>query len=140
MGKRFHIETGQHTNGEMQLIYDNEGLDDYYFINDEIDFKDLCNLLNELHEENEANKKTICDLTNQLKFHKKMHCEYKKDAEQLKSVLQDLGLLHSDEEVLEIREQLSEKLLKPLFEANNIDVDIDIGQGFTITPKKQWKD
>ena len=80
MGKRFHIETGQHTNGEMQLIYDNEGLDDYYFINDEKDFKDLCN---ELHEENEANKKTIRDLTNQLKFNKKMHEAYKKDAETL---------------------------------------------------------
>ena len=87
MSQRFHIETGQHTNGEMQLIYDDDGLDDYYFINDEKDFKDLCKLLNELHNENEANKKTIRDLTNKVKFHKKMHEAYKEDAETLNSEL-----------------------------------------------------
>lgn len=87
LSQRFHIETEQHTNGETQLIYDDEGIDDYYFINDERDFKALCKLLNELHNENEANKKTIRNLTNKVKFHKKMHEAYKEDAETLNSEL-----------------------------------------------------
>lgn len=88
MSERFHIETGQHTKGEMQLIYDNEGLDDYYFINDEKDFKDLCNLLNELHNDNEANKKTIKQLNDRLRFHKKLEEEYKKETEELTKELE----------------------------------------------------
>lgn len=54
-----------------------------------------------------------------------------------KKILQDLGLLRSDEEVLKIREALSEKLFKPLFENEGIDVDIDITNGFEITPKNE---
>lgn len=44
--KRYHIEKGD----KGLMIYDNEGLDDYYFINDEEDFQALCDRLNEYEE------------------------------------------------------------------------------------------
>lgn len=48
--KRFYV-----SESENQLtIYDNEGLDDYYHLgNDERDVKGICDLLNQLHQENE---------------------------------------------------------------------------------------
>ena len=55
--------------------------------------------------------------------------------QEYKKILQELGLLHSDEEVLKIREELSSKLFQPLFKSEGIDVDIDITNGFNITPK-----
>lgn len=48
--KIFQIETGQTEKGDTPMTYDREGLDDYYFMNDCRDFKDLCKLLNELHD------------------------------------------------------------------------------------------
>lgn len=56
MTERFTVEES-----ENQLtIYDYNGLDDYYHLgNDTRDVKSLCRLINELHEENEANKKII---------------------------------------------------------------------------------
>ena len=55
--------------------------------------------------------------------------------QELKKVLQDIGLLKSDEEVLQIREAIADKIMKPLFENGGFDVDIDCRDGFTITPK-----
>lgn len=64
MTERFTVEES-----EKQLtIYDYNGLDDYYHLgNDTRDVKGICNLLNELHEENRTNQKIIRDLTNQVK-------------------------------------------------------------------------
>ena len=66
--KRFQIETGHTENGDTPMIYDWEGLDDYYFINDLRDFKDLCKLLNSIHEENQELKKQNKELYNKLLF------------------------------------------------------------------------
>ena len=47
---RFTMEMG--FNGkETPIIRDEEGLDDYYFLDDLRDFKDLCKLLNNLNNE-----------------------------------------------------------------------------------------
>lgn len=64
--KRFQIETGQTEKGDTPVIYDWEGLDDYYFMNDCRDFKGLCKLLNELHEENQELKKQNKELHDKI--------------------------------------------------------------------------
>ena len=135
--KRFQIETGQTEKGDTPMIYDWEGLDDYYFMNDCRDFKGLCKLLNELHEENQELKKQNKELHDKI-----LRCQGKLKREETENkdyriILQELGLLHSEGEVLKIREALSEKLFKPLFENEGIDVDIDITNGFEITPKNE---
>lgn len=135
--KRFQIETGHTENGDTPMIYDWEGLDDYYFMNDCRDFKDLCNLLNELHEENQELKEQNRDLNDKI-----LRCQGKLKREETenkdyRTILQELGLLMSDEEVLKIREELSSKLLQPIFKAEGFDVDIDVTNGFEITPKNE---
>ena len=47
-----------------------------------------------------------------------------------------MGLLMSDEDVRDIRNEISDKFLKPLFKENGFIVDIDTSDGFTIIPKK----
>ena len=47
---RFTMEMGFNGN-ETPIIRDEEGLDDYYFLDDLRDFKDLCKLLNNLNNE-----------------------------------------------------------------------------------------
>ena len=74
----------------------------------------FANLLNHLHEENE---------------------QLKQQNQEYKNLLQDMGMLMSDNEVVSIRNEISDKFLKPLFESNGFDVDIDTTDGFKIIPK-----
>jgi hypothetical protein len=69
--------------------------------------RQVCELLNELHEENK----------------------------ELKHLLQDLGVLMTDEEVKDIRTEIADKFIKPLCKENGFDVDVDCTDGFTIIPK-----
>lgn len=55
--------------------------------------------------------------------------------QEYKRILQDLGLLRSDKEIMDIRKEISDKLIKPLFEENGLNIDVDITDGFTIIPK-----
>ena len=61
--------------------------------------------------------------------------QLKEENRQFKLLLQDMGLLMSDEKTLEIRNEISEKLLKPLLKGNGFDVDVDTSNGFKIIPK-----
>lgn len=71
----------------------------------------LVDLLNELHEEN-----------HELKF-----------------ILQDMGLLRSNEEVKNVRDEIASKLIKPLCKENGFDVDVNTENGFTIIPKEDFE-
>ena len=74
---------------------------------EEIPTCEVCNILNELYEENQ----------------------------QYKLLLQDMGLLMSDEDVMCIRSEIADKFIKPLCKENGFDVDVDCTNGFTIIPK-----
>lgn len=55
---------------------------------------------------------------------------------ELRRVLKDMGVgLHSNDEIVGIREEIADGFLKPLFTSNGFDVDIDTTNGFTIIPK-----
>jgi len=74
----------------------------------------IANKLNELADENE---------------------QLKKENKELKSILQDIGLIMTNEEVKNVRDKISSKLIKPLCEENGFDVDVNTENGFTIIPK-----
>lgn len=61
--------------------------------------------------------------------------QLKSEIQQYKALLQDMGLLMSDNEVNDIRNDIADKFLKPLFKMNGFDVDINTDDGFTIIPK-----
>ena len=75
---------------------------------------EVANILNEQHE-------TIEQL-------KQQNQEYQ-------AILQDMGILLTDNEVINLRNEIADKLLKPMFKSNGFDVDIDTADGFTIIPK-----
>ena len=52
---------------ETPIIRDEEGLDDYYFMDDIDDFKDLCKLLNKLNNEKTRYEKKNKILTQKIK-------------------------------------------------------------------------
>ena len=81
---------------------------------DNLTTNEVCNKLNSLIDENE---------------------QLKKENQNYKYLLQDMGLLMSDEEVVNIRNEISDKLLKPLLKGNGFDVDINTDDGFKIIPK-----
>ena len=110
-------------------IYDEETLDTYiedtkdlysdgtpktYWFGENEDFCNLFGLLNSLNDENE---------------------QLKRQNQEYKAILQDMGMLMSDEEVIDIRNEIADKFLKPLFKDNGFDVDINTDEGFTIIPK-----
>ena len=66
--------------------------------------------------------------------------QLKKENQEYKSLFQDMGLLMSDEEVVDIRNEISDKLLKPLLKGNGFDVDINTDDGFKIIPKGDCDD
>ena len=39
----------------------------------------------------------------------------------------------NDEQIIKIRKEFSDNLIKPFFKKNGFDVEIDISDGFTIT-------
>lgn len=71
----------------------------------------ICDKLNELHEENQ-------------------------ELLQLKYLLQDVGIIPKENDILKIRKEIASKFLKPLFINNGYDVDINVEDGFTISPKE----
>lgn len=75
---------------------------------DEDAYNTVVKLLNELHEENQKYKK----------------------------VLEKIGLLKSDEEINNIREDIASKFLKPLLKQNGFDADINVEKGFDVHIKK----
>ena len=60
--KRFEIENGFYEAKDRPLIFDNYSDDDYYFCGDYDDFKSLCELLNQLNDENNQLKQVLSDL------------------------------------------------------------------------------
>jgi hypothetical protein len=77
-------------------------------------YGEVVDLLNNLNDENE---------------------QLKEENENYKALLQDMGLLMSDNEVSNFRKEISDKLIKPLCKANGYDVDVDTNDGFQIIPK-----
>ena len=66
--KRFEVED----NVNQFIIYDNEGVDDYYHLgNDERDVKALCEMLNEFHDDTLQLKSLLKDAEEEIKTLKK---------------------------------------------------------------------
>ena len=139
--KRFTTDNG--SNEDVCLV-DNLTKKEY-----ESNFEDIVDLLNELNDENEELKQTNKRLKNNID--ELMSLAYEEDLlkeikevheenENLKNLLRDLGLLRTDEEVRDIRTEIADKLIKPLFKANGFDVDVDCTDGFTIIPKEELKE
>ena len=82
--------------------------------------------------ENPKDAQLFCDKLNAIN---KENEQLKQQNQEYKNLLQDMGMLMSDNEVVSIRNEISDKFLKPLFESNGFDVDIDTTDGFTIIPK-----
>lgn len=57
------------------------------------------------------------------------------EIDQYRRLLQDLGLLRSDEEVMDIRNEIAEKIIKPIFREGGFEVDVDTSDGFEISLK-----
>ena len=74
----------------------------------------------------------IVDELNSLAYENE---QLKRQNQEYKAILQDMGMLRSDEEVIDIRNEIADKFLKPLFKENGFDVDINTDKGFTIIPK-----
>lgn len=103
---------------------------------------DIVDLLNELHEEKDYSEKKKCEYWNKFNLThldninlRKENKQLKSEIQQYKALLQDMGLLMSDNEVNDIRNDIADKFLKPLFKMNGFDVDINTDDGFTIIPK-----
>ena len=93
--------------------------------------------LNELYEDMQHElsvSKALRDVVKELEKQNKL---LKQENQEYKAILQDIGLLRSDEEVICIRNEIADKLIKPLFESEGFDVDIDTADGFTIIPPKR---
>ena len=102
--------------------------------------EECCNLLNELVEENESitllaqhiyeeRKRIINRYVDKIK-------ELERENKELKSILQDMGLIMSNEEVKNVRDEIASKLIKQLCKENGFDVDINTENGFTISYKR----
>ena len=99
----------------------------------------MVKLLNELHEENKELKSKYSEQCIQLDFLKDENRHMKsvlKENKELKSILQDMGLIMSNEEVKNVRDEIASKLIKPLCKGNGFDVDVNTENGFTIIPKE----
>lgn len=122
--KRFYVSESEN----QFVIYDNEGLDDYYHLgDDERDVKGICNLLNSLAEENAEFLQAITESavrTSQLRKQVKEQQEHIKEIErQLKEkekerktfveLREDFNL----DKYIEMKKQL-ERLKKAEFERN----------------------
>ena len=102
----------------------------------------MVKLLNELHEENKELKSKYSEQCIQLDFLKDENRHMKsvlKENKELKSILQDMGLIMSNEEVKNVRDEIASKLIKPLCKGNGFDVDVDTENGFTIIPKEDFE-
>jgi hypothetical protein len=107
--KRFKQLTGK---GFTYAFIDTENLDMSYLCDNEIDCKNIVELLNELHEEKE----------------------------QYKALLQDMGVILSDTDIINIRQQISDKIIVPLIEDMGCPVEsVDVSDGFNVKLKDRKK-
>lgn len=108
---------------------------EHYLCEDKTEAINLTYLLNKLAEEN-------IELHIQLDFLKDENRHMKsvlKENKELKSILQDMGLIMSNEEVKNVRDEIASKLIKPVCKGNGFDVDVDTENGFTIIPKEDFE-
>ena len=61
----------------------------------------------------------------------------KQENQQYKSLLRDMGLLRSGEDVMAIRNNFADKIIKPIFAESGFDVDVDTSNGFAISLKEE---
>lgn len=82
----------------------------------------------------ELSYKQCVDLLNQLSDENK---QLKQENQQYKSLLRDMGLLMSGEDVMAIRNNFADKIIKPIFAESGFDVDVDTSNGFAISLKEE---
>jgi len=75
------------------------------------------------------------DITDRLNQYADENEQLKKENHELKAILQDMGMLMSDEEIVNIRNEIADKFLKPLLKDKGFNVDVDTSNGFTIIPR-----
>ena len=74
-------------------------------------------------------------LFERLESNYKENEQLKEENQQYKVLLQDMGFLISDEDVMCIRTEIADKFIKPICKETGFDVDVDCTNGFTIIPK-----
>ena len=114
-------EKHEWVNDDLCLIEKSTGIRLYGTVSTDMSF-----IANQLNMSNQ----TIIRLENENK-------ELEEKVEGLTNLLKELGLLRTDEEVIDIRTEIADKLIKPLFKANGFDVDVDCTDGITIIPKEE---
>ena len=97
-----------------------------------------------LKEENKSWLKTASRMDTihheDREYCERIHRENKKlkqENQQYKSLLQDMGLLMSSEDVMAIRNNFADKIIKPIFAESGFDVDVDTSNGFAISLKEE---
>jgi len=88
-----------------------------------------------LEKENEQLKSSNMEYEDALARLEEKNEQLKQENREYKALLQDMGMLMSDEDVMNIRNEIADKFLKTLFKDNGFDVNIDTTDGFTIIPK-----
>lgn len=98
----------------------------------------------ELKEENKSWLKTASRMDT-IHHEDREYCErihrenekLKQENQQYKSLLRDMGLLMSGEDVMAIRNNFADKIIKPIFAESGFDVDVDTSNGFAISLKEE---
>lgn len=119
-----------------------------YRVHDWVKFQysEIGEYIDENHTDRPLRNDIIVDLLNELDTQcsqleknneqlKKENEQLKKENHELKAILQDMGMLMSDEEIVNIRNEIADKFLKPLLNDNGFNVDVDTSNGFTIIPR-----
>lgn len=96
------------------------------------DFDSVCEMLELLNTQ----RLVVSDMEKENEELKQENKTLKEENKHYKYILQDLGLLMSDEEVRDIRIEIADKIINPLCKENGFDVDVDCTNGFTIIPKR----
>ena len=140
-GKRFEIDEGYRVDGTNgKIIYDNEGIDDYYFIYDNQELEDFVKLLNELNDENRELQKKVKD----WKF---VNDFQEKEIDGLKALLKEYeGLEEAYDMVKKENDQLKEKnkligpLKRDLYRVIADTKDTPYGNSITMTKiRERWE-
>ena len=99
-----------------------------------------------LKEENKSWLKTASRMDTihheDREYCERIHRENEKliqENQQYKSLLRDMGLLISGEDVMAIRNNFADKIIKPIFAESGFDVDVDVdtSNGFAISLKEE---
>lgn len=100
--------------------------------------RENANNVGQLEKENEELKQSIHDWQGSYDELYEDNLELEKENKEFKSILQDMGLIMSNEEVKNVRDEIASKLIKQICKENGVDVDINTENGFTISYKR-WK-